>query len=121
MKQRKVKTWVLLALFMCLASFMETRADISNWDPDKDRSITISVIVENDYMYVSSPMADTSCLIQIIMTGDTGTMYDFEVVASPNEPGVLSLHDLPTGIYDVVLTSDDGMATHGILSIGSPN
>ena len=51
------------------------------------------------------------------MTGDTGTMYDFEVVASPNEPGVLSLHDLPAGVYDVVVTSDDGMTTHGVLTI----
>ena len=117
MKQRKVKTWVLLALFMCLASFMETRADKSNWDPDKDRSIAISVMVENDYMYVASPMADTSCLIQIVMTGETGVVYDFEVIASPNEPGVLSLHDLPAGVYDVVLTSDDGVSTHGVLTL----
>ena len=65
-------------------------------------------------MYVWSP-DESSVLISI--SDKHGMQYDFEVIASPTEPGVLSLHDLPAGVYDVVVTSDDGMTTHGVLTI----
>ena len=84
------------------------------WESRGGRSIGVTVTVDNGNMYVWSP-DESSVLISI--SDKHGMQYEFEVVASPNEPGVLSLHDLPAGVYDVVVTSDDGMTTHGVLTI----
>ena len=108
---------MILSLLLLAMSPTIVKADHlpqAYWESRGGRSIGVTVTVDNGNMYVWSP-DESSVLLSI--SDKHGMQYDFEVIASPTEPGVLSLHDLPAGVYDVVVTSDDGMTTHGVLTI----
>ena len=108
------RTFVVLCLLIIVS--LASWADKPIWRPGGGRSVTLTVYVTDYILYVESPF-NISNEVHISMQNESGIMYDFDITISAEQPGVLTLDEFPAGIYDVVLTSDDGMATHGVLTI----
>ena len=101
---------------MLLCMKVSLKADKSNWKQDGGRSIPLTVYVTEDVLYVET-LPGESCVIHISMQDETGMTYIYDVTASPDQPGTVSLSELPAGTYDVCLTADNGMTTHGVLTV----
>ena len=116
MKPKKFISVVSLLMICICFPLHHADADKKDWESDIDRSISITVTVDEDHLYVWLPSPMTG-EVYVSMEADNGSMYSYELSVESNQPGVISIADLPVGVYSVNITTDGGMEANGVLTV----
>ncbi len=102
---KKVICVVSMAWLVCMNTPAEIHeTDISLWEDFENLSLDM-ITVEDEFVLESAKAHDN---LQIQIVDEDGTLYYCEIVDVPAGTYVISVAHLPKGIYQMVLTTEEG-------------